>query len=77
MYESRTTLRASELVRSCALGWGVGLPCTNWSEAEAAFLMSPRQGETSQHSSARKNTVPLLEGQMGLVSRYVRTQFHC
>ena len=23
------------------------------------------------------NTVPLLEGQMGLVSRYVGTQFHC
>ena len=28
---------------------GVGLPCANWSEAGVAFLMSPRQGETSQH----------------------------
>ena len=28
---------------------GVGLPCTNWSGAGAALLMSPRQGETSQH----------------------------
>ena len=24
---------------------GVGLPCTNWSGAGAAFLMNPRQGE--------------------------------
>ena len=28
---------------------GVDLPCTNWSGAGAALLMSPRQGETSQH----------------------------
>ena len=28
---------------------GVGLPCTNWSGARVALLMSLRQGETSQH----------------------------
>ena len=28
---------------------GVGLPCTNWSGAGAALLMSPRQGKTSQY----------------------------
>ena len=28
---------------------GVGLPCTNWSGAGTALLMSPRQGETSQY----------------------------
>ena len=28
---------------------GVGLPCTNWSGARAAILMSLRQDETSQH----------------------------
>ena len=28
---------------------GVGLPCTNFLGAGAAFMMSPRQGETSQH----------------------------
>ena len=28
---------------------GVGLPCTNWSRAEVALLMSPRQGETNQY----------------------------
>ena len=35
------------LVLDLTMKKGVGLPCTNWSGAGVALLMSPRQGESS------------------------------
>ena len=46
---TRLSLGSLSLVLDLAIKNGVGLPCTNWSGAGAALLMSPRQGETSQH----------------------------
>ena len=46
---TRLNLRSLSLVLDLTMKKGVGLPCTNWSEARAALLMSPRQGETSQY----------------------------
>ena len=46
---TRLSLGSLSLVLDLTLKKGVGLPCTNWSGAEAALLMSPRQDETSQH----------------------------
>ena len=46
---TRLSLGSLSLVLDLTMKKGVGLPCTNWSEAGAALLMSPRQGETSQH----------------------------
>ena len=37
------------LVHDLTMKKGVGKPYANWSRAGAVFLMSPRQGETSQH----------------------------
>ena len=41
----------TSLVLDLTMKKGVGLPCTNWSGAEAALLMSPRRGETSQYEA--------------------------
>ena len=46
---TRLSLGSLSLVLDLTMKKGVGLPCTNWSGAGAALLMSPRQGETSQH----------------------------
>ena len=46
---TRLNLGSLSLVLDLTMKKGVGLPCANWSEAGVAFLMSPRQGETSQH----------------------------
>ena len=46
---TRLSLGSLSLVLDLTMKKGVGLPCTNWSGAGAAFLMSPRQGETSQY----------------------------
>ena len=43
------SLGSLSLVLDLTMKKGVGLPCTNWSRAGVALLMSPRQGETSQH----------------------------
>ena len=43
------SLGSLSLVLDLTMKKGVGLPCINWSGAGAALLMSPRQGETSQH----------------------------
>ena len=37
------------LVLDLTMKKGVDLPCTNWSGAGAALLMSPRKGKTSQY----------------------------
>ena len=42
-------VRSLSLVEDLTMKKDVGLPYANWSEAGVAFLMSPRQGETSQH----------------------------
>ena len=46
---TRLSLGSLSLVLDLTMKKGVGLPCTNWSGAGAALLMSPRQGETSQY----------------------------
>ena len=46
---TRLSLGSLSLVLDLTMKKGVGLPCTNWSGAGAAFLMSSRQGETSQY----------------------------
>ena len=46
---TRLSLGSLSLVLDLTMKKGVGLPCINWSGAGAALLMSPRQGETSQH----------------------------
>ena len=46
---TRLSLGSLSLVLDLTMKKGVGLPCTNWSGAGVALLMSPRQGETSQH----------------------------
>ena len=48
---TRLSLESFSLVSDLTMKKGVGLPCTNWSGARAALLMSPRQGETSQHEA--------------------------
>ena len=50
------------LVLDLTMKKGVSLPYTNWSGAGAALLMSPRQGETSQHKG-------IMCGVEGWVSR--------
>ena len=45
------SLGSLSLVLDLTMKKGVGLPCTNWSGAGAALLMSPRQGETSQYEA--------------------------
>ena len=45
----RLSLGSLSLVLDLIMKKGVGLPCTNWSGAGAALLMSPRQDETSRH----------------------------
>ena len=57
MVEASSEFRHADSVKfgSLSLVWdlimkkGVGLPYINWSRAEAALLMTPRQGKTSQH----------------------------
>ena len=46
---TRLSLGSLSLVLDLTMKKGVGLPCTNWSGAGAALLMSPRQGETCQY----------------------------
>ena len=46
---TRLSSGSLSLVLDLTMKKGVGLPCTNWSGAGAALLMSPRQGETSQY----------------------------
>ena len=46
---TRLSLGSLSLVLDLTMKKGVGLPCTNWSGAGAALLMSPRHGETSQY----------------------------
>ena len=46
---TRLSLESLSLVLDLTMKKGVGLLCTNWSGAGAPLLMSPRQGETSQH----------------------------
>ena len=46
---TRLSLESMSLVLDLTMKKGVGIPCTNSSGAGAALLMSPRQGETSQH----------------------------
>ena len=46
---TRLSFGSLSLVLDLTMKKGVGLPCTNWSGAGAALLMSPRQGETSQY----------------------------
>ena len=46
---TRLSLGSLSLVLDLTMKKGVDLPCTNWSGAGAALLMSPRQGETSQY----------------------------
>ena len=46
---TRLSLGCLSLVLDLTMKKGVGLPCTNWLGAGTALLMSPRQGETSQH----------------------------
>ena len=46
---TRLSLGSLSLVLDLTMKKGVGLPCTNWSGAGAALLMSPRQGETSRY----------------------------
>ena len=46
---TQLSLGSLSLVLDLTIKKGVGLPCTNWSGAGATLLMSPRQGETSQH----------------------------
>ena len=48
---TRLSLGSLSLVLDLTMKKGVGLPCTNWSGAGAALLMSPRQGETSQYEA--------------------------
>ena len=45
------SLGSLSLVLDLTMKKGVSLPCTNWSGARAALLMSPRQGETSQYEA--------------------------
>ena len=46
---TKSSLGSLSLVLDLTMKKSVGLPCTNWSGAGAALLMSPRQDETSQH----------------------------
>ena len=46
---TRLSLGSLSMVLDLTMKKGVCLPCTNWSGAGAALLMTPRQGETSQH----------------------------
>ena len=46
---TQLSLGSLSLVLDLTMKKGVGLPCTNWSRAGAALLMSPRQGETSKY----------------------------
>ena len=48
---TRLSLGSLSLVLDLTMKKGVGLPCTNWSGAGVALLMSPRQGETSQYEA--------------------------
>ena len=48
---TQLSLGSLSLVLDLTMKKGVGLPCTNWSGAGAALLMSPRQGETSQYEA--------------------------
>ena len=50
---TQLSLGSLSLVLDLTMKKGVGLPCTNWSGAGAALLMSPRQGETSQHKGIK------------------------
>ena len=50
---SKASAGSLSLVEDLTMKNGVGLPCAKWSEARAAFLKSPRQGETSQHEVLR------------------------
>ena len=50
---TRLSLGSSSLVLDLTMKKDVSLPCTNWSGAGAALLMSPRQGETSQHKDIK------------------------
>ena len=59
---TRLSLRSLSLVLDLTMKKGVDLPCTNWSGARAALLMSLRQGETSQHKG-------IMCGMVGWVSR--------
>ena len=56
------SLGSLSLVLDLTMKKDVGLPCTNWSGAGAALLMSLRQGETSQHKGK-------MCGVVGWVSR--------
>ena len=51
--ERKASAGSLSLVEALTMKKGVGLPCANWLEAGAAFLKSPRQGETSQHGVLR------------------------
>ena len=59
---TQLSLGSLSLVLDLTIKKGVGLPCTNWSGAGAALLMSPRQGKTSQHKG-------IMCGVAGWVSR--------
>ena len=47
--EQEVSMGSLSLVEDLTMKKCVGLPCPNWSKARTAFLMSPRQDETSQH----------------------------
>ena len=47
--ERKASAGSLSLVEDLTMKKGVGLPYANWSEVRVAFLMSQRQGETSQH----------------------------
>ena len=51
--ERKASAGSLSLVEDLTMEKGVGLPYSNWSEAGAAFLKSPRQGEISQHGVLR------------------------
>ena len=48
---TRLSLGSLSLVLDVTMKKGAGLPCTKWSGAGAALLMSPRLGETSQYEA--------------------------
>ena len=50
---TQLSLGSLSLVLDLTMKKSVGLPYTNWSGAGAALLMSPRQGETSQHRGTK------------------------
>ena len=52
-HADRLSLGSLSLVLDMTMKKSVGLPCKNWSGAEAALLMSPRQDETSQHKGIK------------------------